>query len=99
MNIYNVSFDLFMERVDPSKKYDAFFDELKKTDTFRFWTSNWAVATNETEAELRDRLVQHLHKNDQIIVIPLDEWAAFARTMGLQWIKNHRDVVKTISEE
>lgn len=100
MNTFNVSFDLMMERVDPQRNYDSFFEELKATDHIRVWQTNWLIATDETGPQLRNRLMQHLHKNDQVLVsIVNKEWAGFIATPALRWLQDRlKQVEETVAK-
>lgn len=51
----------------------------------------WVISTDESGRELRDRLKNHLYKDDVVFVSKLDKWWSYADTAKMNWIHRHQN--------
>ena len=89
MRVYVVSYDLRK----PGRDYKGLSDELQHSPGWwHYLDSTWLIATSESANELYKRLVYHLDRGDNILVIqagsdrqgwlPKDAWNWIQQNLG-----------------
>lgn len=88
-NTILVSYDLMA----PGKNYENLISFLK---TFYSWAkpleSVWLIKTSSTAEQVRDELLNHVDKNDELVVIDVTKKSAAWFNLGdkvSDWIKNN----------
>lgn len=85
---YICSYDLHHER-----HYPPVWDALEKMGATRLLESLWALSTNLTAAEVRDRIKQAADNDDSIAIVELkagSTWASTkAKTKGVNWLRQN----------
>jgi hypothetical protein len=74
----------------PGQDYENLIEGLKRTGVWwHHLDSTWIVRTEETPAELRDRLKPHIDTNDEVLVIDVTgraaAWMGFCKKAG-DWL-------------
>ncbi|NIF02627.1 hypothetical protein F3J38_21685 [Pantoea sp. Acro-805] len=86
MTVFCISYD----HNTPGQKYDALYQELKKTDHLHPLDSTWLTSTNENAENLCIRLRKHLDSNDHLLIIkvtrPYNGWLTQS---SWDWIASH----------
>lgn len=77
----------------PGQNYAGLFAALKAVPLWwHYLDSTWLLRTEETAAQLRDRLLAHIDGGDELLVIDVSgraaAWSGFGERGG-QWIKNN----------
>lgn len=87
MTVYCVSYDLNR----PGQKYDALYEELKNSPSWwHHLDSTWLIYTEETAQQLSDRLLKHIDKNDQLLVIKVVRaYQGWLNEEAWKWINDH----------
>lgn len=74
MEKHLINYDL----CNPGRNYDDLISAIK---SYRLWAkiceSCWAVKTNSTDAQIRDKLKQYIDANDKLFVCAFDDWASY----------------------
>ena len=93
--IYVVSYDLApipsrrRQRKSPSEPNPKFFiEELEESRSWWHYLENtWLISTNESLAQLDERLRQHLRQTDKLLIIPFNgKYAGFLDNEAWDWI-------------
>lgn len=86
MAVYMVGYDLN----SPGQDYSDLIAAIKSYGTWwHHLDSTWIVVTNQTAVQVRDNLLQHMDKNDEILVAAIGApaaWSGFIEK-GSQWLK------------
>lgn len=85
MAVYMVGYDL----LKPGQDYEDLINAIK---SYGVWwhhlDSTWIIVTDETAIQVRDRLVQHIDSNDELLVASIGApaaWRGFAKD-GADWL-------------
>ena len=85
MKVYQISYDLRKQR-----DYDALYERIKSYGTWcHVLESSWAVATNQSAAQVRDHLSQVLDQDDGLLVARLQgeaAWVGLSNKLS-SWLK------------
>lgn len=87
MPVYNVSYDLNA----PGKNYTDLIKELENSPLWwHYLKSTWLISTNETPAQLWDRLSVHADQNDSFLIIEVrNNSAGWLKQEAWDWINNN----------
>ncbi len=77
----------------PGQNYPGFYEALKTVPLWwHYLDSTWLLRTNESAAELRNRLMSHIDAGDELLVIdvtnPEAAWSGFDDEAS-QWIRDY----------
>lgn len=85
MAVYMVGYDLRK----PGQDYTDLIEAIKE---YRTWwhhlDSTWIIVTDDTAADVRDNLAQHIDSNDELLVASIGApaaWIGFAQN-GSDWL-------------
>lgn len=87
MKVYQIDYDLRKQR-----DYESLHERIKKYGTYSHaLESTWFVVTNETAAQVRDKLQAVIDNDDWLIVTKLQGEAAWVglRDATKRWLKEH----------
>lgn len=75
----------------PVQNYDTLIEAIKAYGEWaKISQSCWAVKTNETDEEIRDKLRRYIDHNDVIFVCAFDGWFSQNLPNGIvSWLKNN----------
>jgi hypothetical protein len=81
---YIISYDLV-----GSRRYDSLYEELKSFKTWaKITESTWAITTDLSAVEVRDRLSAVLDSNDRLFVVKSGVEAAWSNVICKnEWLK------------
>jgi hypothetical protein len=66
MRVYSVNYDL----KTPGRDYTGLYEELKRSPLWRHdLESTWLIATNETAAQIWERIKGHIDGNDRVLIV------------------------------
>lgn len=88
MKTYFIGYDL----KNPGQNYTDLIEAIKKLGPY--WhclDSTWLIKSNSTAIEIRDYLINHIDKNDKILVAQISgdgAWEGFNNECS-QWLKNN----------
>lgn len=87
MPVYCVSYDLNKA----GQNYDALYEQLKSSPGWwHHLDSTWLISTPETAEQLSNRVLQHLDKNDTLLVIRVAKpYQGWLTKEAWQWIYDH----------
>lgn len=87
MKTYIISYDL----TKPGRNYDELYAAIKAYGTWAHINQSvWAVKTNQTAVQVRDRLQQCLDSNDRLFVVRSGTEAAWDNVICRnEWLKEH----------
>lgn len=76
---------------NPGQNYDSLIEAIK---AYGYWAkickSCWAVKTDDTDAQIRDNLNQHIDTNDTLFVCAFDGWASLGLSdKVVEWLKDN----------
>ncbi|MBN3851995.1 SinR family protein [Paraburkholderia sp. Ac-20340] len=89
MAIYFVGYDLTKK---PFQNYENLIAAIKGYEVY--WgnlDSTWLISTNHTAEQIRNNLVQHIHKDDRLLVAKIAPEAAWTDSFSdtaKQWLRN-----------
>lgn len=89
-NIYNINYDLN----NLGQNYNALIEEIKKSSGYcKIMKSTWLVSTNENAAQLADRLLTRMDKNDVLFVSKVDaDHSGWLREEAWNWINSNQSL-------
>jgi hypothetical protein len=77
----------------PGQNYSELISELNNTPGhLHQLDSTWLLATNETTAQVRDRLARHIDTGDELLVVDVtgSDWAASGLpSRAVEWLRKH----------
>ena len=87
MACYIISYDLRT----PGQNYEALYNAIKAYGNWaKINESLWAVVTQQTAAQIRDNLNQHIDSNDRIFVLKSGMEAAWRNSIcKTEWLKDN----------
>jgi hypothetical protein len=88
MTTYMIGYDLNK----PLQNYNDLIQAIKAYGTWwHHLDSTWIIQTEQTAAEVRDNLAQHIDTNDELLVAKISAPAAWRgfNEKGSQWLKDH----------
>lgn len=77
----------------PGQLYPALYEALKAVPLWwHYLDSTWLLRTDESAVQVRDRLMQHVDANDELLVVdvtsPEAAWSGFDERAS-QWIRDN----------
>ena len=78
MKAYIINYDLKVKE----KSYVSFYDAIRQSPKWwHYLDSTWIIATNETSKQISNRLVVHIHKKDNLLIIEVkkDYWGLLSK--------------------
>ena len=78
MGYFNVTYDLIKKE---ESEYQDLWDELERLDSVKYQDSAYFVDTSDTQSELLDRLKQHIHDNDRLMVTEFTKRPSWTRAL------------------
>lgn len=86
MKCYIISYDLRKDR-----NYDELYKAIKSYGTWaHIAESTWAIATDQTAAEVRTYLAQYLDSDDRVFVVRSGREAAWRNVLcRSEWLKSN----------
>ena len=84
-------FLIIYELRTPGRNYEALYNTIKAYGTWAKITDGaWAIVTDSTATQIRDRLVQFIDSTDRIFVIKSGHYSAWRNVIGSNdWFKKH----------
>jgi hypothetical protein len=85
---FSVNYDL---RAKAKPDYEGLIEELKRSSYYwHFLESTWLIATNETATELWQRIKQHIHGADSLLIIEVrDNASGWLSKEAWKWIRKY----------
>ena len=87
MATYIIGYDLH-----EGEDYEDLIDAIKTYGTYwHHLDSTWIIVTDETAAEIRDKLKKHIKNDDELLVVKsggVGAWTGF-NDKGSNWLKEH----------
>jgi len=76
----------------PGQNYPELFAAIKSIgDWWHYLDSTWIVVSNQTAAQIRDKLSPHIDANDELLVATLtgaSSWQGFDNAAS-EWLRNN----------
>ena len=95
MTIYVIGYDLHPTSGETEKDYANLMSAIKAIAGGDWWhclDSTWLVPSNQTAVQIRDQLLPHIHRDDQLLVVAYapheSAWYGFSGDCQT-WLRSH----------